>query len=562
MKIQYMSILVLGFFYQILSGQTFEYAGQMGGNSVDYPESTVIDAMSNIYTIGHFEGTADFNPGEGVFHLTSFGSSDIFVSKIDALGNFVWAKQMGGYLHDEGISICVDAFGSIYTTGYFQGTSDFDPGVGVYNLTPTGGNDIFISKLDTDGNFEWALQIGDAGASMNSIDIGSSIAVDALGNVITTGVFEGTADFDPGNGTYLLYSQGYYNIYVLKLTTDGNFVWAKQFTGSDFDNNVSIESDDDGNILTAGAFVGTADFDPGSGTYELSSELFSFDVFITKLDASGNFVWAKQLGGSSTDMGYSINVDGNGFVYTTGVFYETADFDPGIGVYELTSLGSMDIFISKLDASGNFIWAKQFGGVSTEFLYSISLDIRGNVYTTGGFKEVVDFDPGPDSFNLTSAGSHDIFISKLDTAGNFVFVKQMGGISNDFGETICVDAFGNIFVAGGFTGIVDFDPDIETYNLTSAGEHDIFIVKLKQSSLGTFPNKEKQSGIVVYPNPGEGQYTVDAEPNTTFEIINLSGETLLSGNLTSKTSSLDISQFEKGVYILCVGNQHVKLIKQ
>ena len=143
-----------------------------------------------------------------------------------------------------------------------------------------------------------------------------------------------------------------------------------------------------------------------------------------------NFVWAKQMGGGNFDVGSGVALDGSGNVYTTGFFRGTADFDPGAGVFDLTSTsaGFEDIFVSKLDSNGNFVWAKKMGGTGGDGAHSVAVDGSGNVYTTGFFSGTADFDPGPGTFNLTSAGFNAIFVSKLDSNGNFVWAKQMGGV--------------------------------------------------------------------------------------------------------------------------------------
>ena len=125
------------------------WAKGLGGTLGDQGRSVAVDGAGNVYTTGFFNGTVDFDPNAGVFNLTSAGSNDIFVSKLDATGNLVWAKAMGGTNVDIGLGIAVDATGNVYTTGYFNGTVDFDPNAGVLNLTSTGAQDNFVSKLET-----------------------------------------------------------------------------------------------------------------------------------------------------------------------------------------------------------------------------------------------------------------------------------------------------------------------------------------------------------------------------------------------------------------------------
>jgi len=391
--------------------------------------------------------------------------------------NFEWAKQMGGTSWDVGYSITTDACGNVYTTGYFNGTADFDPGAGTTNLTSAGQNDIFIQKLDTAGNLLWAKQMG---GTFN--DYGYSITTDANGNVYTTGYFMDTIDFDPGTGTFNLTSAGWWDIFIQKLDSAGNLLWAKQMGGTSHDYGHSIATDAGGNVYTTGLFSGTADFDPGTGTANLTSA-GGYDIFIQKLDTSGNLIWVKQMGGNLDDYGRSISIDASSNVYTTGLFMGTSDFDPGTGIVNLTSAGYNDIFIQKLDTAGNLLWVKQMGGTSSECGRSISIDASSNVYTTGWFTGTSDFDPGAGTFNLISTNSYDIFIQKLDSGGNLLWVKQMGGTSNDYGHSITTDAGGNVYTTGRFEGTANFDPGTGTVNLTSAGSDDIFIQKLDSNGI-------------------------------------------------------------------------------
>src|SRR5262249_14945501 len=155
----------------------------------------------------------------------------------------------------------------------------------------------------------------------------------------------------------------------------------------------SIAVDASGNVYTTGFFHGTVDFDPGSGTKNLVATGSNTDIFISKLDASGNYVWAKKIGGNTADIGYSIAFDASGNVYTTGSFQGTVDFDPGTGTQNLVASGSTEIFISELDASGNFVLAKHMGGGLYGYGQCIKVDASGNIYTTGYFSGTADFDP-------------------------------------------------------------------------------------------------------------------------------------------------------------------------
>jgi len=385
---------------------------------------------------------------------------------------FNWAKSVGGTNNDFGATIAVDHQDYIYITGSFQDTVDFDPNSGVYNVIGSGYHDIYVQKLDPNGNLLWVKSIGGA---FN--DFGHSIAVDDLGSIYVTGSFSGSVDFDPGPGTSNLTSNGFDDIFVLKLDQNGDFLWAKQMGSTQSDEGASLSVDHFGNVYTTGSFEGTVDFDPGVGTTNLTANQ-ARDIFIQKLDPNGNFLWVKHMGDFTLDRGFYIKIDSSGNLYSTGRFGGTIDFDPGNGTSNLTSNGNADIFIQKLDANGNFIWAKSFGGIYGDFSSSLAIDYNGNIYTTGNFTGLVDFDPGANITNLNSNGSSDIFIQKLDSNGNFLWAKSMGGNIEDWGLSITVDQMGFIYNSGFFNSTADFDPGSGINNLTSNGHQDIFIQKL------------------------------------------------------------------------------------
>ncbi len=558
----------------IVNAQSLQWAKAISGIDSERSNSISTDEAGNVYITGSFTLTTDFDPdSSGTFNLThSTGySADIFICKLDASGNFVWAKAMGGSSNDYGYSITTDAAGNVYTTGYFQGTADFDPGTGTFNLTSAGGYEVFISKLDASGNFVWAKAIGGT-----ADDRGNSIATDEAGNIYTTGFFSGKVDFDPGANSFNLTSSGnYYDIFISKLDASGNFVWAKAMGGTDYDEGFSIATDASGNVYTTGHFYGTADFDPGTASFNLTS-VGGYDVFISKLDASGNFSWAKAMGSTSHDLGNSIAIDAAGNVYTTGHFYGTADFDPGTASFNLTSIGATDIFISKLNTSGNFVWAKAMGGKSDDFGFSIATNAAGSVYATGMFSDTVDFDLGAGTFNLSSIGYYDVFISKLDTSGNFSWAKAMGGTYYDYGMSIATDASENVYTTGYFFETVDFDPDAGIFNLSSAAAEDIFVQKMGQNLTTGINNTadEGRNAVTIYPNPSTGKVTMASTAGSInkIEIYNALGEQIQKLGIGSwqpvnnKELSIDFSALPAGIYFLQIntkqGSTNQKLIIQ
>jgi hypothetical protein len=394
----------------------FVWAKSFGGIYDDKVMSIALDNYGNIIIAGIFSDTVDFDPGLNNYILSTDNYNSVFISKLDPLGNFIWAKQFESTYYNYVSKMILDDFGNIYTTGSFNGTIDCDPSFNTFNLYTIGNEDVFITKLDATGNFEWAKQVGGVG-----IDVGTSIDIDASGNLYTIGYFSNTVDFDPGVGVFNLTSIFVRDMFVLKLDNLGNFIWAKQIESTTNGLGYDIAVDDIGNQYITGRFQGTIDFDPGIGIYNLNVIGNNFiDAFILKLDSFGNFIWAKQLGGSNHCLGTSITLNNSGNIYITGIFDNIVDFDPGSGIFSLTSAGYNDIFISILDTSGDFVWAKQLGGTAYDFCASIKVDYLDNIYTTGNFNGTSDFDPGASVYNLSSSSSSksDVFIHKMTPCTN------------------------------------------------------------------------------------------------------------------------------------------------
>ncbi len=473
-------------------GAAFEWVKKMGSASVvagifteeEQGNAIAVDKEGNVYTTGTFRETADFDPGPGTFNLVAAGDRDIFISKLDATGALVWAIGLGSTGNDEGLGITTDTAGNVYITGKFEGTVDFDPGAGTVNLTSAGDHDIFITKLDASGGHIWSRQVGG-----DDEQLANAIAVDKSGNVYTTGwitrttpATTGSVDFDPGPGVFTLTVAAYNNAFILKLNEAGDFVWARQIVASNSEGYALALSD--GYVYSAGGFTGTADMDPSpGGTYTFNTLIA--DEYILKLDTAGNFIWARQIGGDNlTTLSFcfatSIAIDAQENVYTSGPYFGDPDFDPSpTANYNLPATGISEGFLSKLDSAGNFNWAKVTSGTSAiNFGYGVATDAVGNVYATGEFSGTTNFYSGLPADTLKAIGNKDIYVAKLNPAGNMLWLKQMGGSDNDQGHAVTADRSGNIYTTGYFKTTVDFDPGAGMANLTASGSSDIFVHKM------------------------------------------------------------------------------------
>lgn len=440
---------------------------------MDAAYSVAVDSLGNVYATGAFTGTVDFDPGPGIFNLIAAGETDIFVLKLDAAGNFVWAKKMGGLFSDSGNSIVVDTVGDVYSSGQFSGTSDFDPGAGSFNLTTVGSHDIFISKLDSSGNFIWAKSMGGIG-----YDNTYSTRVDSSGNICTTGYFENTADFDPGSGVFDLISSGGKDVFIQKLDPAGNFVWARNIGGTADDEGKSISSTSTGEIYTTGYFEGTADFDPDAAGVHNEISAGGKDIFISRLDANGNFISVKIIGGSGDDAGNFLLIDGADKVYLTGYFEDTVDFSPGPGTLNLVSAGAKDAYFLKFNPANNALAAGSLGGNLNDEGNALAVNSAEDILICGSFEGTGDFNPGAGVHNLTSFDFKDIFFVKVGPGGTFRNARSIGNLGSDVATALISDPTGRFYSAGWINTTVDLNPGTGVVNHTSAGDFDLFILKL------------------------------------------------------------------------------------
>ncbi len=459
MKILYIAtrttlLLVLTILFTVcVNSQSFQWVKKAGGNLNDAGMAVTVDNNNNVYVAGFFEHIAGFDNDS----ITATGGYDLYIAKYNDAGTVQWVRQAGGGGDDIASDIVVDANGNIYVTGYFTGAAIFDNDT----LIGNGERDIFIAKYTSSGICEWAVSAGGT-----SSDEGNSLCVDAAGNVYITGYFFNGANF--GNAALTAY--GANDIFIAKCNTNGVWQWAQKAGNSDWDNGVGISIDDAGNLFITGYYGNYWNQPAHFGTIDLPIEGNS-DIFISKCDNSGNFLWARKAGGSGGDMGSDITTDVSGNCYATGYFTGTATFE----TQTLTSDGSDDYYIVKYDTDGNLTWLRQVGGTGYFKSNGISLNGGNFIYLTGTFDNTAVFG----DTTLTSAGYDNVFILKYDIDGNFYWAQQAKGSYYHVVQDVNNEN-ADVYITGNLNQQAWFD----CFFIESSGSYggypssDIFIAKL------------------------------------------------------------------------------------
>jgi len=395
-----------------------------------------------------------------------------------------WAMKAGGQYAEEAAAIATDSEGNTYITGSYVSTTT----IGSFTLpnrsTTFGTYDVFVAKLDPSGTVLWAARAG----GTNS-EYGTGVDVDPLGNVYVTGVYNSTTIyFGSTNTLYLLRNGTSNDVFVAKLDSAGTWLWAKRagYRNSDIGNGIVVDSES--NAYICGTFQGGAVFPPLPGGI---TGLQYNDVFVAKMNAAGDFIWAKKAIGLNNESAQRIALDTNNNVYICGSFASDniifgevdANNNPVPGSIVLANSetnSSFEMFVAKLDTNGTWLWARKGEGSGNEFAYDIAVDANNNIYATGTMQNDTDFD----GIGLIPAyGGFDAFVVKYDVDGNGIWGKCAGGSNYDVGWGISTDAF-NVYLTGEFKGSATFG----SYTLSSSpsSASDAFIVGMDAQNGGIF----------------------------------------------------------------------------
>lgn len=395
-----------------------------GGAAAEGGTDITLDANGNVIVIGAYASAVMIVDTPSVIGVSSVGSRDVFMVSFDNNGGFNWAKSIGGAGEDIPTAMKIDQDGNIVLTGFFYGTSDFNPaGNFSNNLTATGITfDVFLAKYSSFGNYIWAIKIGG-----NDVDAAYGLAIAPNNDIVITGKIRQTVDFDPTNGVFNITVSGYEDAFVAAYTITGALRYAYTFGGSStndvvYGNKVAFDSNK--NIYIGGVFKGTVDFDPAiavAANYGAST----LDMYISKLDSSGKFKWVRNFPNvsSSANADEVMNdmvIDANNNIFITGLMLETVEFGyPASN--QKTSINGFDIFLAKYTDAGNNEWAFNFGGTN-DGGYSIGFDGSNDIYLGGYFSAVSPpayFNPNNSTtFTQSINGNPDMFIAKYsETSG-------------------------------------------------------------------------------------------------------------------------------------------------
>ncbi len=539
-----LTVLLVNFLAIIISTNAYaqpvpdwKWAYSAGTTGSDYGKDICMDESGNVFVTGTFKTSATF----GETTLTSAGSEDIFIVKYNSAGIVQWAKSFGDEGMDVGRSLSVDATGNLFLTGFFRSENLTFGDFSLYNQNSAFGYDQFyLIKCDSSGTVLWAT----ASDGLGNMD-GNSVTTDPSGNIIVTGMFDGS---DISFGSFTLPNAGSFSsdIFIVKYNTDGTPVWAKTAGGNSYDYPSGITTDDNANIYITGYYESsTLSF----GTTNLTN-MGERDMFVAKYDASGSPVWANSANGSCDDTGTDITIDANENVWVTG---SSCSETLNIGTMVFNGNDYDKVIVAKYDAAGNLAWANVYSSDDNAEGYSITADQNGNVFIAGAFAgNMISFG----NFDLSNANADydDLFVTKFDNDGSVIWTISAGGTDDDDATAIVSDYDGNAYVTGDFySKTIGFALTTLVNTDNSENSTDLFVSKLV-----TVVGIDEQASAdlpTVYPNPTSGFINILCDKGSETQVINMDGKLVKKVKAKQTKFKLDVSGLLPGMYF-------IKTIKQ
>jgi len=551
-------LFLVSFFAVCVNAQEFEWVKTSGSNqSGEGAYSVKTDSQGNVYMAGNYRGTVSFNPGgaDTATH-TSVAYGDAYLEKFDANGNFLWVKVFNNNFEIEQPLLAIDSNDNVYFASSFENTIDLDPGTGQDLRTNTSDyENAYIIKLNSSGEYVWGKTFENNNTSMFVKLL--SLCIDKQGNVLLGGHFQSTVDFDFSSNTQNI-TVNFPAGFILKIDSDGNYIWAKPFTYSTYGSAyvISLAVDSQNNIVAAGAFSANVDFDPGEGVALYTSPgNNNTDIFFVKLNSDGEYLWSKRPVGYGEGNIYltgindritSLVIDKGDNIYFAGYYALYINFNPGTAEFEFGQNNGCDTCyydfkntIGKIDSSGNMVWVKVMEGGNNHTLVGNGPGVGvGNVLTmnsngrlffgmsfNGNFDYTIEGTPG----SLADVSYGMAFMEVRPADGALLSVKHL---PNSFMSSMGgINAHGNdVYVCGKYYESLTFSDSVSI--TSNAQSDDPFIAKYHyESDLGV--TQHLYAGPVVYPNPAKNIVYIDSKSATISRVIliDVSGKVLKDQNI-------------------------------
>lgn len=524
-----------------LFSQNVFWATNAVGSGMDQGEGIALNNNGDIYVAGSFEGAA-LAFGTQTINNTSPGTSDIFVAKFDANGNCAWAKSVGGTHEDFGTALSVDKnSGDVYVAGYFKSSSISFTG---QPITNNGWGDIILLKFNSSGTAQWGIGIGGT-----SDEEAAGISIDPNGNIYLTGYYySNSVNF--GNSTVI--NNGWVDLFIAKFNSSGNNLWAKGIGGNDDESAYSIVSDANGNAFITGYFHSPS---VAFGANTLTNSSGNDYLFVAKYDASGTAVWAKAAASANGDVqGNGIAVDNSGNAYICGYFAGNTLTLSNTLIN--ANPGHHNVFAAKYNSSGVEQWSvNPTSGPESNNAYCITADNSGNISISGWYTSPsINFNGIP--LNSIAAGDN-IFLARYNTNGIIQNAYSFCGTANSggYGNSICSDVNGNVFLTGYFEGI---NMTFGLTTLTNTGSYDVYWTKIGFGASG-IENMGNPGSLTIYPNP-VSDFAVFQWANASslseweIEITDITGKIFRCISTIGNTMIINRENMDPGMYFCRMKN--------
>ena len=492
----------------------------------------VVDEQGDFYCIGVFEGLVFIDHGDSFSKVTSAAwREEIFICKYNSDNEFQWFKFLQGPNEEWPAELHVDKNGDLLITGQYRYDVDFDPSEEEFILDTENWWEPFLLKLDSDGNFIWVKNIYGAGISF-------SVDTDSQNNIVLSGWVEGHVDFDTGPDSLIIDTNDN-DIFVSKLSPDGELMWARTFGGNSYDVSFSAVCDAEDNIVSTGWFRDTLEIRHQGQNKSLVS-MGGNDAYILKLDKNGDFLWAHQIGSTSDDKGNRVRIINGTDVVSNVTVRRTDEFFTTIeGMYYPADIDYKQLYFS-LDSLGNLNWHNYINSRVPMRGEDMVVDKNDNIYASGNFQVELEIEINDIPQTLDAPDDWDGYVIKMDPEGSFEWIEHVKSDSFLQLTALTINQDLEIIAAGPFRDNFSF----MGYELEASNDFDSFIIKFRELASST--SVEDIPEFKIYPNPSDSYINIEStHPIDRVELLDVMGRTTL---LPGQGNRFDVSMLSPGLY--------------